>query len=275
MTSEKTWGRDQTQQAADAIRHLRGDNTVQWLADRTSELGFPISRSRISDIERGNRGALLSVAELVILAKALAVPPLLLLYPGVPGEVVEVIPEVRTLAIAAAQWFSGEQPFQHYGPDPDGKMNLTYWGDDLRAQYEGGVNLRLAREEQTIRSNIQRLEQARREWAMKKAADVEELRRSPGIEQRAWTYEESQLAAETALANREIMTLDRELDGQMERLYENLVRQKELGMKPSADDIDDPVTRQRFLTAIERGRAKIQELVDGLERHRDPGESNQ
>ena len=105
-----TWDRATTQNVADEMKRLRGPQTVQWLSDRTAALGHRIGRSRISDLERGDRGGLLGVAELLVLAAALEVPPAALLYPGLPFDDTEVVPNVHTTAWQALAWFNGEQP---------------------------------------------------------------------------------------------------------------------------------------------------------------------
>ncbi|UDF20117.1 hypothetical protein [Rhodococcus qingshengii] len=109
MTNDR-WGRDTTQRVADAIRKARGKSTVQWLSDRTAELGHRVSRSRISDLERGDRGGLLGVAELIVLAGALDVPPVVLLYPGLAEEKIKVLPGIEARSWDALRWFTGEAP---------------------------------------------------------------------------------------------------------------------------------------------------------------------
>ena len=52
------------------------------LAERTAELGYPITRVAISKIERNSREGKLDVAELLVLAEALGIAPVLLLAPG-------------------------------------------------------------------------------------------------------------------------------------------------------------------------------------------------
>lgn len=149
--TQSSWSTETTQRIADAIRAQRGSNSAQWLSDRTAELGFRVARSRISDLETGRRNRI-DVTELIVLAKALGIPPLLLLYPGVPGEIIDAIPQIdgapsATTSIAAAQWFSGEQPLQFLITDPDGDQELTYWGQELEDHVEGGRALNYAREE--------------------------------------------------------------------------------------------------------------------------------
>ncbi len=116
MTS-RDWARELTHRVAAEVKRRRGEHTVQWLSDRTADYGLRISRSRISDLERGDRGGLLGVAELLVLAAALDVPPLLLLFPGVPGEPVEALPGWVVESWDAARWFTGEEPSPAEDPD--------------------------------------------------------------------------------------------------------------------------------------------------------------
>jgi len=83
---------------AESVRHhrkLRG-MSAQQLADACSELGYAgMTRSVIANLETGARDSL-SVPEWLILARALGVPPLLLLYPlGRTEERIEVLPGVE------------------------------------------------------------------------------------------------------------------------------------------------------------------------------------
>ena len=85
---------------------MRGRNSAQWLADRTKELGYEVSRSVISDLENGRR-RYVTTAELVILAAALNTSPVVLIYPGPYDIHVELAPGLRVIEFDAAQWFSG------------------------------------------------------------------------------------------------------------------------------------------------------------------------
>jgi transcriptional regulator with XRE-family HTH domain len=70
-------------------RHDRG-MTAQQLAERCKDLGAPIHRTTITKIENGRTR--FDVGELLILAAALDVPPLVLLYPDLPAGDVEILP---------------------------------------------------------------------------------------------------------------------------------------------------------------------------------------
>ncbi|WGJ86120.1 helix-turn-helix transcriptional regulator [Gordonia sp. SMJS1] len=137
--------------------------SAQELSDRTAELGMRVSRPRIAALEGGKRGGDISVPELLVLARALGVPPLGLLYPGIPGEFVEPLPESggvpsMTTSIAAALWFSGERPLEVLVTDPDGNQALTHWGIDYEDYEEGGRPLRLGRRERRVLDFIERAE---------------------------------------------------------------------------------------------------------------------
>ncbi|RVW00872.1 hypothetical protein [Rhodococcus spongiicola] len=105
MTS---WANEAARRIGKAIKDARGDErTAQWLADRTRDLGHPISRTAFSEYETGKRKTM-PVTDLVVIARALNVPPIQLLYPALPDGQVEAWPGHETRSILAARWFSGE-----------------------------------------------------------------------------------------------------------------------------------------------------------------------
>lgn len=81
--------------------------SAQDLADETERLGLPIGRSVLANLENGRRTTL-SVAELLVLARALRVPPLVLLFPIGQVEEVELPPGDKVTTWIASQWFAGE-----------------------------------------------------------------------------------------------------------------------------------------------------------------------
>ncbi|BAX96324.1 putative DNA-binding protein [Mycobacteroides stephanolepidis] len=91
---------------AAAIKAARGDRSAQWLADRTSELGCPITRAQIANYESGRKKGL-DIAELIVLAAALETSPVNLVYPGPYQDSVEVLPGRESSEFIASQWFSG------------------------------------------------------------------------------------------------------------------------------------------------------------------------
>lgn len=110
-----------------AVKHWRDKQglSASALAQRTDEVGYPITRGAIAKIEGNHRGGKIDVAEVVTLAAALGVPPIELLYPGLPDSEVEGLPRQRVSSWEAAQWFSGEK-------SAESLVGLTRKRDEIR-----------------------------------------------------------------------------------------------------------------------------------------------
>lgn len=96
---------------AGAIKRARGKRSAQWLADRTAALGYPITRAQIANYESGRKQSL-DIAELLVLAAALNVPPVMLLYPGPYMQECELLPGVRIPELVAVEWVSGHRDWR-------------------------------------------------------------------------------------------------------------------------------------------------------------------
>ncbi|EIC65344.1 hypothetical protein D2E97_16225 [Mycobacteroides abscessus] len=109
--TQATWAEEQAAAVAAAIRTLRGKRSAQWLSGRTAELGHEVTRSIITDLENGRR-KYVSMSETVVLAAALSVPPIALLFPppysGDTDVVIDLLPDFPCTKVDAIQWFSGE-----------------------------------------------------------------------------------------------------------------------------------------------------------------------
>ena len=81
--------------------------SVQALADRCAELGLPLGRVTITKLERGVRQAV-TPAEVMVLAAALGVAPIELLYPVGLEEQVEMLPGRMMDPLGVVRWFCGE-----------------------------------------------------------------------------------------------------------------------------------------------------------------------
>lgn len=90
-----------------AVKAARHGRSAAWLSDRTEELGYRISPTVIAKLDSGHRGTVLGVAELLILAAALDVPPLALLFPDLPAGRVEMLPGQDMSSMAAFLWVCG------------------------------------------------------------------------------------------------------------------------------------------------------------------------
>src|SRR5258708_38576576 len=93
MVSQRRWQAKLTQVVAGEGRRYRTERglSAQQLADRCEELGLAIPRPVLSNLENGRRESV-TVAELVVLARALDVPPTLLLAPVGRRETIEIFP---------------------------------------------------------------------------------------------------------------------------------------------------------------------------------------
>lgn len=108
--------------------------TTQALANRTRALGHPLDRSVIAKLEGGHRQSI-TVPELVVLAKALEVPAIQLLYPLGNEPEVEVLPGRAASTEQAMLWFTGwHDPFRdeattrigHGSEDPASGLHEWY-----------------------------------------------------------------------------------------------------------------------------------------------------
>ena len=90
--------------------------SAQQLADRTAELGMPIPRSVLANLESGRRETV-SVAEVLILAAALNVAPIELICPIGFDKRTEMLPGREMDPLDATRWFTGEQKLELRGAD--------------------------------------------------------------------------------------------------------------------------------------------------------------
>lgn len=103
------WAKDLHERIGAAIRQARAGRrmSAQQVADKTADLGYPVSRSQIANFESGRKRTL-DVAELMIVAAALDVPAVSLLFGGHPDRDVEVLPGQTTQTVAALARFIGD-----------------------------------------------------------------------------------------------------------------------------------------------------------------------
>lgn len=90
-------------------RHDRG-LTAQQLADRCAQLGVAFPRAVLANFENRRRPTV-SIAELLVLAAALDVPPMLLLVPLGRVDSIEILPGRCLPPRRALGWLDGEESF--------------------------------------------------------------------------------------------------------------------------------------------------------------------
>lgn len=122
------WQKEMTDRIGRQVQTLRGNNTALWLSERTEKLGMKVSRSALSELENGKRKSI-SLAEFFILAAALDVSPVALLFPEYPDGVVEFLPGIKTSSFEASNWISGDQLLDN--GLTDGEPQLHGFGYDV------------------------------------------------------------------------------------------------------------------------------------------------
>lgn len=103
------WPEEWTRRIGRTLATLRAERAVSGreLSERCATLGHPMPRNVIANLESGRKTSL-PVHELVVLATALGVPPVSLLY-DVTGGPVEALPGITATPWSALLWFTGEQ----------------------------------------------------------------------------------------------------------------------------------------------------------------------
>ncbi|GAA2108877.1 helix-turn-helix transcriptional regulator [Streptomyces synnematoformans] len=139
--------------AREIRRHrLAAGMSAQQLSDACAKLGAPVPRTVISNIENGRR-VNVSVAEVLVIARALGQPPGALVFPaGYVGEV-EYLPEKKTDPLRALDWWSGEHlppdarvPLSRAGESPasafypEGSDQAERWAINIMRRHRDAVN---------------------------------------------------------------------------------------------------------------------------------------
>ena len=107
MGQNEEWASDWSRRIGENVRRLRKHRALsaQQLSDRCAELGYVVPRSTIANLESGRRTTV-PVQEVAVLAAALEVPPMAVLFPVVePNDTLEVLPGVNVLGVEGAWWF--------------------------------------------------------------------------------------------------------------------------------------------------------------------------
>lgn len=108
VDQSEDWMKRQAAAVGARVRRVRlaVGMSVQSVADYcTDELGYKMLRTTLANLESGARKNI-TVAEVSVLAKALGVPPLSLLYPIDEPQEVEVLPGVMKTSWEAWRWFA-------------------------------------------------------------------------------------------------------------------------------------------------------------------------
>lgn len=162
---------------AQAVRKYRELRKLSYnqLAQRLTEIGRPIASLGLRRIERGERRV--DLDDLLALARALEVHPVLLVFPLGQAASVEVLPGVERPTWQTVKWFTGDAAF----PDerPSGRHDyLAGTHGDAQAFFSSATPVVMHRE------HDRRMEEVR--WALGRVPIIAEaLAKAASAEERA------------------------------------------------------------------------------------------
>lgn len=168
------WPVQLTAQVATEIRRYRKERglTVQGLAAACEALGLAVPKTTITNLETGRRASV-DLAEFLVLAKVLDVPPIVLLFPLDTSATVEVLPHQKISAWDAAAWFTGETPMENQAPDGSPLAVLDTYRAHADAVRTALISTRLAKDRRR-KANVT-LDSQRRTQLLSTATQYEEL----------------------------------------------------------------------------------------------------
>lgn len=138
MEHHEEWSEAWTTRIAEAINSQRQalGLSAQDISDRCTALGYPITRPAVSRIYTGKK-KFISVQEVIVLAEALELPPLLLLFPlARAGEPIDYLPGIEKELFIALRRFTGES----WGADQQIPATLG-----INGEQHGDSDLRILR----------------------------------------------------------------------------------------------------------------------------------
>lgn len=181
------WARRVTTQVGEQVKGYR--ERLRWsareLADRCEQLGYRIEAQVIANMETGRR-ANVTAAEIVVLAAALGVPPVALMYPVRTDSEVEVVPDRPVSSWPhAIQWFTGEWPIPRLSgfeneldawEGATGPLNRLRWQEAERRRWRSAVR-EVGRWERAVREaeddSVREAAQERVQRSEERVRDVE------------------------------------------------------------------------------------------------------
>ncbi|WP_198359130.1 helix-turn-helix domain-containing protein [Streptomyces fildesensis] len=168
------WSAQLTARVATAIRGARkaAKLTVAELAEGCAALGLPVAGTTITNLENGRRHSV-DLAEFLVLARVLGIPPIILLYPLGTAGTVEVMPGEEVSTWDAAAWFTGEEPIATAAAQGTPRDLLDTFRSHSDAVAAARVSTNLAKDRRQ-KANVT-LDPARRETLLETAAGYEQL----------------------------------------------------------------------------------------------------
>ncbi|WP_353107749.1 hypothetical protein [Gordonia sp. (in: high G+C Gram-positive bacteria)] len=103
------WAEEIVKTFGATAKRVRGKRSAKWLSDRTAELGYRVSPTVISKLDTGHRGSVLHLPEILVIAQALDVSPIGLIFGRLPDGPFEVTPGNSRRSLDVFAWFAGDQ----------------------------------------------------------------------------------------------------------------------------------------------------------------------
>jgi transcriptional regulator with XRE-family HTH domain len=146
--------------------------TVAQVAQGCSDHGLPVPGTTITNLENGRRHSV-DLAEFLVLAEVLGVPPIVLLFPLDAAPTMEMLPGREVSPWEGVAWFTGETRTDQPAPAGSPRELLDTFRAYSDAVATALTSTKLARERRQKASIT--LDPSRRADLLSKAAGYEEL----------------------------------------------------------------------------------------------------
>jgi transcriptional regulator with XRE-family HTH domain len=168
------WSKQLTARVAEQLRRFRKEAglTVAQVAQLCTEHGLAVPGTTITNLENGRRHSV-DLAEFLVLAEVLGVPPINILFPLDTAPTVDVLPGQQVSTWAGLAWFTGETASTEAAPKGSQRELLDVFrahGDAVAAAH---ASISLGKERRRKANTT--LDPARRAELLEAAAGYEQF----------------------------------------------------------------------------------------------------
>lgn len=173
MTTDD-WSTQLTARVAEQLRRARkaAGLTVAETADACAARGLAVPKTTITNLETGRRGSV-DLAEFLVLADVLGVPPITLLFPLDATPTVDVLPGQPASTWDGLAWFTGETASPEAAPKGSPRELLDVFRAHSDAVAAAAVSTSMAKDRRRKASTT--LDPVRRADLLETAAGYEQL----------------------------------------------------------------------------------------------------
>ncbi|MFF7262274.1 helix-turn-helix domain-containing protein [Streptomyces sp. NPDC008159] len=168
------WSTRLTARVAEQMRRARkaAGLTVAETADACAARGLAVPKTTITNLETGRRGSV-DLAEFLVLADVLGVPPITLLFPLDATPTVDVLPGQPVSTWDGLAWFTGETASSEAAPKGSPRELLDVFRAHSDAVAAAAVSTSMAKDRRRKASTT--LDPVRRADLLETAAGYEQL----------------------------------------------------------------------------------------------------